>query len=142
MIVCLCVDDRFGMMFNGRRQSQDRILRERILADAKAAKARLWMSPYSYKQFDSATANEILQISVEDEFLEQTGSGEFCFVEDRCLTPYEDRIEKVILYRWNRTYPADFYFDLAGKLERWKLISIETFVGTSHDEITREVYEI
>lgn len=30
MIVMLCVDDKYGMMFNCRRQSQDRVLRERM----------------------------------------------------------------------------------------------------------------
>ena len=31
MIVMVCVDDKNGMMFNKRRQSQDRVLRQRML---------------------------------------------------------------------------------------------------------------
>ena len=31
MILIACVDDKFGMLFNRRRQSQDRMLRERVL---------------------------------------------------------------------------------------------------------------
>ena len=31
MTLVVCVDDRMGMQFNGRRQSQDRLLRRRLL---------------------------------------------------------------------------------------------------------------
>ena len=30
MIIMVCVDDNNGMMFNKRRQSQDRVLRQRM----------------------------------------------------------------------------------------------------------------
>ena len=49
MIIVICADDKNGMMFNGRRQSQDRILREKILADA--GNSKIWMNAYSAKQF-------------------------------------------------------------------------------------------
>ena len=49
MALIICADDRGGMAFNRRRQSQDRIVREHILADA--AGGQLWMSPYSARQF-------------------------------------------------------------------------------------------
>ena len=34
MIVIACVDDRMGMLFNRRRQSQDAALRQRLLERA------------------------------------------------------------------------------------------------------------
>ena len=37
MKVIVTVDDSFGMLFNKRRQSQDRILREKILERSKKA---------------------------------------------------------------------------------------------------------
>ena len=49
MIVVAVVDDNMGMMFNKRRQSKDRALRERILA--LAGKGKLWMNEYTYQQF-------------------------------------------------------------------------------------------
>lgn len=49
MIVILCVDYNGGTMFNHRRQSQDRLLRDRILR--LTAGTRLWMNHYSAKQF-------------------------------------------------------------------------------------------
>ena len=45
MIVIVAVDDRNGMMFNRRRQSQDRVLREHIL-DMTVGK-KLWMNHYT-----------------------------------------------------------------------------------------------
>ncbi len=35
MIVMVCVDNRNGMMFNHRRQSQDRVLRRRNILDER-----------------------------------------------------------------------------------------------------------
>ena len=49
MILIVAVDDRNGMTFNHRRQSQDKRLRERILSITK--KGKLWMNAYSHKQF-------------------------------------------------------------------------------------------
>ena len=49
MILIVCVDDHNGMMFNHRRQSQDRILRGDILELAEGK--ILWMDAYSKKQF-------------------------------------------------------------------------------------------
>lgn len=138
MIVALCIDDNFGMMFNRRRQSQDQALRENLLSEAKDS--RLWMSPYSYRQFASAPTNTGDGIFADENFLDKAKEHDFCFVEDRPIASYEDRIEKIILYKWNRVYPADFYFDLAEKLSHWRFISAESFIGTSHEEITKEVY--
>lgn len=45
MIVIACLDDNGGMMFNHRRQSQDRMLRAHIAA--LVGDARLWMNHYS-----------------------------------------------------------------------------------------------
>ena len=50
MILAVCIDDRNGMLFNGRRQSQDRVLREDLVREAGGGP--LWMSAYSARQFD------------------------------------------------------------------------------------------
>ena len=43
MIVIACVDDRMGMLFNRRRQSQDAALRQRLLE--RAAGRPVWNTP-------------------------------------------------------------------------------------------------
>lgn len=134
MILIICVDDNGGMLFNHRRQSQDRLLRERILS--LTAGKQLWMNHYSAKQFEA-----IPQVNVDDNFLSKASDGEYCFVEDALLSPYEKRIEEVILFKWNRKYPGDLYFDINLNDESWKMTSTQDFQGSSHEKITMEVYE-
>ena len=99
MILIVCVDDSMGMMFSGRRQSQDRILRERILMMSSGKK--LWMNMYSAGQFEQVYAP---RINIDEEFLNNALPGEYCFVENAYFLLYADKIEKIVLYRWNRKY--------------------------------------
>ncbi len=134
MIVIAAVDDSNGMMFNKRRQSQDRILRQRIL-DMTAGK-KLWMNHYTKKQFSDMDA---WQINVDENFLNEATDGEFCFVESVPVSPFEKWIEKIVLFRWNRKYPGDFSFDI-DLTKGWSLVTTEDFPGSSHEKITMEVY--
>lgn len=133
MIAIVCVDDKNGMMFNHRRQSQDRVLRKDMLQGANGAV--VWMNAYSAKQFGEAAQGKI---QVEEDFLAKAGNGEFCFVENQDLRIYLDRIEEIILYKWNRVYPADFRFEV--DLSSWKLEETVEFAGSSHEKITKERY--
>ena len=47
MIVMVCVDNQNGMMFNHRRQSQDRGLRRRMCEIAGNDDGKFWMNAYS-----------------------------------------------------------------------------------------------
>jgi len=132
MIAVICIDDRGGMLFNRRRQSQDRLLRADLLAEA--AGRPLWMNGYSLRQFPSPPPN----LRPAEDFLDRAGPGELCFVETVDPAPWRERMEGVILYRWNRTYPADLRLTLS--LEGWTLERREEFAGSSHEKITKEVY--
>ena len=79
-------------------------------------------------------------ILCDERFLELAGEGDFCFVEDRALAPYADLIEEVTVYKWNRRYPTDTYFDLDLAALGFKLTSSEEFAGYSHEKITKETY--
>lgn len=134
MIAVLCIDDRNGLMFGKRRQSRDRHLLEDV--QSLCGEGRLLMNEYSSRLF--------LQYgfpcpTAMPDFLDQAESGDICFVEGDSLLPFWDRLEKLILYRWNRVYPADLYFDPA-ILHDWTLSETKEFPGTSHKIITREVY--
>lgn len=135
MIVMVCLDDKNGMMFNGRRQSKDKVLRERM--DELAGENKLWMNAYSAKQFGAEQGSNI---QVDEEFLQKAGVGEFCFVENQKLTDVEQQIEKLMVFRWNRVYPADQYLDLDITFGNWKLLEQMEFAGHSHEKITMEVY--
>ena len=49
----------------------------------------------------------------------------------------ESETETIILYRWNRKYPADHYFSI--DLTQWKLMETTEFPGNSHEKITKEI---
>lgn len=135
MIIIAAVDDGNGMLFNNRRQSQDRVLRETVLA--MTAGSRLWMNHYTEKQFKDANAPHI---NVDDRFLSEAAPGEYCFVENVSVAPYEAYVEKIILFKWNRSYPGDFHFDIDVAQPDWQMVSTEDFQGSSHEKITMEVY--
>ncbi len=136
MHVILCLDDKDGMLFNHRRQSQDRILRRYILSLCGAR--ALWLNGYSAGQF---VENERARLRVDDHFLALAGEGDYCFVEDQQIEPFLDKIENIILFCWNRVYPADRYFDRSLLDHGWTLRETDEFVGSSHAKITKEVYQ-
>ena len=136
MQIIAVIDDGGGMMFNHRRQSQDRVLRTRILELTESS--RLWMNAYSRKQFADADDE---RITVDENFLEKANDGDFCFVENAPVLPVLERVERVILFHWNRAYPSDMRFDVDLSAPGWTLVETEEFPGFSHEKITKEVYD-
>ena len=134
MIVIVCLDDKKGMLFNGRRQSRDSAVMDRIRSLCEGT--RLWMNSYSAGLYGGL---EGIDITEEDDFLSLAGSGEVCLVETERLASFGERIEKIIVFWWNRTYPADFYMDV--DLSLWDRTGRREFQGTSHEKITEDVYE-
>ena len=132
MKIIVCVDDQMGMMFNNRRQSRDRVVREDILLFVPD---KLWVSPYTAKQFAETEQERLL---VAEDFLEQAAEGDYCFVEDMDITPYTDKIEDIILYHWNRMYPADTYFTIP--LSDFVSEERMNLTGNSHPDMIREIY--
>lgn len=132
MILIACVDDNMGMAFNHRRQSRDRVLTERILTLTEGHK--LWMSPNTAKLFQDVAD----RITVSDSFMEEAAAGDYCFAEQRSVSGCADRIEGVVLYHWNRRYPADLYFDL--DLSAYTKTKECEFAGYSHEKIKEEIY--
>lgn len=134
MRVIVCLDDNEGMLFNKRRQSKDRKVLENIAGMTES----IWIHSFSEKLFAEAEISP--KVTVDDAFLEKAGEQEYCFVENMQLLPHVDKIEELIIYHWNRKYPADFKLDIPYK--RWKKISKEEFVGFSHEKITKERYQL
>ena len=133
MIAIVCIENNNGLLFNKRRVSQDKIVTEKIIELTQGSK--LWMDNYSYPLFEQySTAN----INIADNFLSETSKGEYCFIENKSLKPFEKWLDKIIVFKWNRDYPSDFKFDL--DLTEWKLADSTEFVGNSHKNITMEVY--
>ena len=135
MNVIVCTDNRNGISFNHRRLSRDRVLREYLV---RLSGGKLWMNSYSAGQFEQ---EQNLTVVIRENFLEETPCGEFCFLENLPCLPYEDRIEKIVLCRWNRDYPSDRKFDIPLEEHGWHCTSSAEFPGSSHEKITAEVYE-
>lgn len=133
MILIVCIDDAGGMMFNHRRQSQDRVLRARLLDLAKGS--RLWVTPYTAKQFGQDA--EALCVS-QTPWLD-AAQDDYYFAEDGEI-PME-RVQTVYLYRWNRLYPNDRSFEPDLSALGFAPVHSEEFAGYSHETITEERYE-
>lgn len=132
MIVILCLDNKNGMMFNNRRQSKDKVVIQDILklVDGK----KLFISSYSESLFQGLESNLI----IDDNFLNNVAKEDYCFVENNNLKDFSEKIEKIIVYKWNRIYPSDLKLEIP--IQDWNLIDSFEFAGNSHDKITREVY--
>lgn len=133
MTVIVCLDNANGMMFNHRRQSRDANVVKDILNTIKGTS--LLIAPYSEPLFSQAECS----VSISDSFLTDANANDYCFVENTSVAKFKEKISKLIIYKWNRDYPSDFYFDI-DYANDYKLETTLDFVGTSHEKITKEVY--
>ena len=133
MKLIVCIDDRSGMMFHHRRVSSDKAVTEKILHLIR--QDRLLMNPYTYRLFDPKE-----NIICVDKPLDMATESDWCFVEDQDLSGALCAADQVIVFHWNRAYPADRFFPLEELREHLPLIYCEDFVGNSHQRITMEVY--
>ena len=131
MYYIFCIDERGGRMFLKRRQSSDRILRERVLALTK--EHTLWMSTYSAGQFTEGGT-----FLVDDDYTKKAGEHDYCFVEDGEFDL--SKCKGVVLYNWNRHYPTDVTWDIDLTAHGFVLVSQTDFAGSSHDTITETIY--
>lgn len=127
MYIIACVDDRNGLLFNHRRQSQDTKVIEKIKEITYGKK--LWVDPFSKSLFPDAYINE--------QFLDKAEKDDFCFIENK--QPALEQVDGIYLFHWNRTYPFDTVFYIP--MKSFHKISEESFSGSSHDKITLEVYK-
>lgn len=147
MTIIACVDEKNGMMFHHRRQSRDSVVCRDILWECSGKK--LYLSAYSGKLFEAVSEDreavnpeEVAEaeIQIAEDILNLAGEEDACFIEDTEITGFEGKIQKVILYKWNRRYPADKYFPIDLTDGAWELQRAEEFKGSSHERITKDVY--
>ena len=132
MYLIACVDDRMGMMFNHRRVSRDRAVIKDIMDRCGDQVVYIESgSAVLFKDFNSES------VHVWNEDRNDLLEGRYFFVEDPDVIR-EESVEKIILYQWNRNYPADQYFPI--DLEEWILEDASEFAGHSHEKITRSCF--
>lgn len=128
MQIALCVDNRNGFTFQGRRLSRDRAQQEDLLTLCGGKPLRI--AHCSAALFSWAGS----RVAVEEDPL--SGFDSLCFLEDRLPSP--DQVEELVLYCWNRDYPADVR--LTWDLGLFQVADRRDFPGTSHGAITRTIY--
>ena len=100
MTVIICVDNNGGILFNGKRQSKDRIFRKYLLDIVEKKNSRIAMSPYTYSQFKEDERKELTDVKEEFSFDE-----DYIFLE-RAIPILWEKVNNLILCCWNRDYPA------------------------------------
>ena len=86
MTLILCVDDRGGLMFNRRRQSQDRLVRQDMLR--LCGGRPLAVSPYTARQFEGEDHVKVTETpGEEDIFFLEAG-------KKACIVPLEPGVPR------------------------------------------------
>lgn len=133
MTVFVCLDDRGGMTFNKRRQSRDSAVVQDIFRTLN--ESRLWISPFSEKYVPEGA------VKVSKNPLKDAGEQDFCFIENVGISDYLEKIDTIIIYKWNEIYPSDFKFDIKPEECGFRFRGKYDFVGKAHKKITKEVYK-
>lgn len=128
MTLYICLDDRNGLQFNKRRQSRDAAVLEDIRSQCAG---NLLIESFSEKLIREAELPYVLPPeTAEDYFAENIPSEEVLA-----------KTGKLVIYRWNRHYPSDIRWEPDLAALGFSLKETTEFPGTSHEKITREVYE-
>ena len=128
----VCIDDKGGMLFNKRRQSRDRVLIDDLCKSAE----RVIALPFSAILFEGRDNALIC-----DEPLSAATDGDVIFIENLPVSSIASEVKKIVIYKWNRVYPADMKIDFSPTENGFKLIESYEFEGSSHEKITKEIYE-
>ena len=119
------------MLFNNRRLSRDKVIYDYILNMVKDNK--LYCNEYSSSLFDSKE-----NIIISNDFLDKATKEDYVFIENNKIP---NQISELIVFRWNRLYPADTFFDEnIISLNNLKKISSKNFKGFSHNKITVDIF--
>lgn len=134
MDLVVCLDNKLGMSLNARRLSSDVEVTKDIVNFA--AGRGIVVHPNSARLFNSIDENTVCVES----FLDKLNADDVFFVEFVDPFPLCFYADKIVVYRWNRTYPSDVRFTYPLPGDNFVLTETKEFAGRSHELITREVY--
>lgn len=130
MRLIVVVSDNYGVAYNGRRQSRDAVLVKDMLE--MIGTGSLYCDTYSEAVIPAAD-----NVIFGPDYLSEAGKDDYCFYEKGPVCP-DGSPEEIVLYHWNREYPADEFFEF--DRDEYTKVSEFRFKGKSHDEITREIW--
>ncbi len=134
MLVGICLDDKNGMLFNKRRQSRDQMLIQDFL---HTIEGELYITAYSEILFQEMSQ----EYHVVENPLEEATEKDSCFIESAEVSSHLQGIQKLIIYRCNRHYPSDKKLQVNMEEVGFAQVSCSEFLGSSHEKITKEVWE-
>ena len=130
MTLIFCVDERYGIAFNGRRQSRDAAVCDDIVTS-------LGDTPLETSRYSSSLFKGLADVTANDE---PSGEGAY-FCELRDPTPLARSANTLIIYKWNRIYPSDVRCTLSPEQLGFALCESYDIIGRSHEKITKEIYK-
>lgn len=133
MNIIACIDNENGILFNSRRQSRD----SHIFDDIKntIGSKIIYCSEYSAKLLQEYSLSPAVVKT-----LKAVPENGYYFLENTMPPDLLPEIKKVIIYKWNKSYPKDTYLGI--DLSKITPVSVEEFEGKSHKLITKEIYEL
>ncbi len=148
MKLVICTDSRLGYAFNHRRQSADLRMRQDMFRRLGGAAGGLFVNAYTERSllrdgcFDAKEAARRGKNPAPSgrAFLEAAAeAGGWAFVENVEVKGLWHRVDEILLYIWDKRYPADYAFPKA-LLSSFELTETAEFPGRSHDVIRLEHY--
>lgn len=131
--VAVCIDERGGMLFGGKRQSRDRLLIEELI---NSTNGKIITNDFSSSLFHDYED----KVEIERKPYKKCKKGDVCFIENIPLSDFCEDIEELIIYNWNRRYPCDVKLEINPEQLGLSLVLSKEFTGSSHDKITKEIY--
>ncbi len=135
MKVILCIDEKGGVRFHGRRLSQDRIQRADVLR--RFGREQLFMKEETAALYADAEMERIHRVIKWEPTIGKDG---WWVCEDLEFMKWKEQLQELVLYRWNRKYPSDEQLSLTLTLPLWSCQACDTFAGSSHPLIHVEHY--
>lgn len=132
MKVIVCLDKKDGMLFNHRRQSRDRVVISDVLLNY--SENGLYVSEYSLSLFNASDKVHLVTNTLTN--TEDTAAWRF--VETAEVSDFVAEISELVVYRWDKVYPATESFRV--NWEDFDCVSMQEIQGYSHETICKEVY--
>lgn len=124
LTVAICIDEKGGMLFGGKRQSKDRILIKNLL---ELCQGTIHITDFSRALFSEHEE----KIMVSKKPYKKCDKGDVCFIEDVPFSDFQTDVDRLIIYKWNRHYPSDTVLNIEPESLGLKLVSSVDFAGSS-----------
>ena len=146
MTIIACIDPRFGLSVDGKRQTTDTRVIQDILSEIEDQDTGLTVTESSARYILSCVNPVInnIPLNVVNEIKPNQHEDATIFIETapvKLIHKLISRADRIVLYIWDVTYTHTDYFPDMQKNDSWSLSHVQYFQGASHNEVTKQVYE-